>query len=161
MVTKRKDPKDFLKLGRPSGYTPEMGERICKLIATHPYGLPTLIQMYDLPERQTIYNWLNHFPDFFDNYMRAKQDQAHILADQILVVSDTIPTYEDKDGNDRIDSGMLGRAKLQMDALRWSASKLAPKWYADNKPEQVQNTEVHEDVIKRKRDMDEKNKKEF
>jgi hypothetical protein len=161
MMVKRKDPKDFLPKGRPTDYTTELGQRICKLISTHPFGLPTLIEQYNLPDRQSIYNWLNTYPDFFDNYMKAKHDQAHILADEILVVAKEIPTLIDKEGNVRIDSGMLGRAKLQMDALRWSAGKLAPKWYADNKTEQVQNNEVHEDAIKRKKELDAKNKKEF
>ena len=153
--------KKYDKPGQPTKYTKTLADRICKLIATHAVGLPTIIKDYGLPDRQTIYNWLNIYDEFFDNYMRAKQEQAHILADEILEVANHIPIYEDKEGNDRIDSGMLGRAKLQMDALRWSAGRLAPKWYGDQKVEEVQNKDLHEDVVKRKQELDEKNKKEF
>ena len=150
------------KIGAPTKYTAALGKRICELISTHPHGLPTIIRMFpDLPDRQSIYNWLQIHREFFDSYMRAKEQQAHLLADEVLEVTNDIPTYEDKDGHDRIDSGMLGRAKLQMDALRWSAAVLAPKFYKESKNNENSNTEVHEDVMKRKHELDEKNKKEF
>lgn len=147
------------KGGQPTKYTKAYGEKICELIATHPHGLPTLIRMYGLVDRQTIYNWLQVHRDFFDNYMRAKEQQAHLLADEVLEVADSVPTYEDKEGNDRIDQGILGRAKLQMDALRWSAGVLAPRFYKESKNEHS-NKDIHEDVVRRKHEMDEKNKKD-
>ena len=33
-MTKKKDPKDLLKVGRPSMYTEELALKICKAIAT-------------------------------------------------------------------------------------------------------------------------------
>lgn len=147
--------------GQPTKYTKAMADRICELISTHPDGLPTIIRNNpDLPDRQTIYNWLQRHPEFFDSYMRAKEQQAHLLADEMLEVAKDVPTLEDKDGNERIDSGMLGRAKLHMDALRWSAGVLAPKFYKENKNE-TSNKDIHEDVVKRKQEMDEKNKKDY
>jgi hypothetical protein len=155
MTNKREKP------GQPTKYTIEYGERICELISTHAHGLPTLIRMYKLVDRQTIYNWLQKHREFFDSYMRAKEQQAHLLADEVLEVANDVPTYEDKEGNDRIDSGVLGRAKLQMDALRWSAGVLAPKFYKESKTNENSNAEIHADILKRKHEMDEKNKKEF
>jgi hypothetical protein len=148
------------KMGAPTKYTQALANRICDLIRTNPDGLPTIIRNNpDLPDRQTIYNWLGTYKDFFDNYMRAKEQQAHLLVDEVLEVFKDVPTYEDKEGNERIDNGMLGRAKLQMDALRWSASVLAPRFYKEQKNENNNNA-VHEDVVKRKHEMDEKNKKD-
>ncbi len=149
------------KGGQPTKYTPQLAQRICALIATHPDGLPTIIRNNpDLPDRQTIYNWLQVHREFFDSYMRAKEQQTHLLADEVLEVAKDVPTYSDKDGNERIDNGMLGRSKLQMDALRWSAGVLAPKFYKENKKEE-NSTELHEDVMKRKSALDEKNKKDY
>lgn len=148
--------------GRPTLYTEELGRRICDLIATHAHGLPTIIRIYpDLPDRQTIYNWMQRYRSFFDSYMRAKEQQAHLLADEVLEVSKNVPTYEDKDGINRIDSGMLGRSKLEMDGLRWSAGVLAPRFYKETKNAEQSNTEIHKDLMKRKHELDEENKKEF
>ena len=165
-MVKKKRPEDLIprhlwKDGRPTDYTPEIAKKICDVISTHPYGLPTLVKMFDLPDRACIYNWMNAHPEFFDNYMRAKEQQAHLLADAILEVPGELPTYEDKEGNQRIDNGMLGRAKLQIDALRWSAAVLAPRFYKENKNQEPNSIEIHKDIIKRKHDLDEKNKKEF
>lgn len=149
------------KGGQPTKYTVEMAQRICDLISTHPYGLPTLVKMFNLPDRTCIYNWMNANPEFFDNYMRAKEQQAHLLADEILEVPNNTPTFCDKEGNERIDSGILGRAKLQVDALRWSAAILAPRYYKESKEKESSNIDIHNDAMKRKKELDEKNKKEF
>jgi hypothetical protein len=153
-----KEPK---KSGRPTLYSKELADKICKLISTNHRGLTTLIRVHNLPDAQTIYNWLNTYADFFDNYMRAKQEQAHVLADELLELTNKIPTYNDKDGNERIDAGMLGRAKLQAEALRWSAARLAPKWYGDSKHEETKNTDMLRELVDHKNKLDEKNKKEF
>ena len=94
------------KIGAPTKYTEALGKRICDLISTHPHGLPTIIRMFpDLPDRQSIYNWLQLHRDFFDSYMRAKEQQAHLLADEVLEVTNDIPTYEDSHLGDFIEDG--------------------------------------------------------
>jgi len=152
---------NYEKRGQPTKYTKELADKICNLVSTHPVGITTLIRDYGLPDRQTIYNWLNTYIDFFDNYMKAKEKQAHVLADDSLEVCKRIPVYTDKEGNERIDSGMLGRAKLELDAIRWSAGKLAPKWYGDSKHQAPVNNEVDDDCKKRYQELDQRNKKEF
>lgn len=147
--------------GQPTKYTVELADKICRLISTHPNGLPTLIKMYNLPDRQTIYNWLNKYDNFFDNYMRAKEQQAHILADDMLELADDIPTYEDRDGVERIDNGMISRSKIHMDAIKWSAARLAPRWYGDIKHEHTNTNAMLEKQQKQYAELDELNKKEF
>lgn len=159
MATPKKAVWD--KMGAPTKYNEELADKICKLVATHSCGLSTLVKQYGLPDPASIYNWLNAYPDFFDKYMEAKQQQAHVLANAMLEVAESIPVHQDKDGNDRIDAGMLGRAKLQLHALAWSAGKLAPKWYGDKKEEENKSQDINNEVMKRKHELDEKNKKEF
>lgn len=148
------------KMGAPTKYTPQLANKICTLISTHAVGLNTLIKKYDLPQRQTIFNWLNEHRDFFDNYMLAKEKQAHVIADATLDVSLEIPTYYDKDGIERIDHGMINRAKIQADALRWNAAILAPKHYNKDR-EQRSNNDMLPDLQNRKKVLDEKNKKDY
>ena len=148
------------KMGAPTKYTKALADKICNLIATHPKGLSTLIKMYGLPDRQTIFNWLNEYKDFFDNYMQAKEQQAHVLADATLDVSVEIPTYLDKDGVERIDNGMINRAKIKADALRWNAAILAPKHYNKDR-EQKSSANMLPELQTRKQQLDNKNKKEY
>jgi hypothetical protein len=146
--------------GQPTQYTPELADEICRLISTSPKSLHDIIKENNLPTRETIYNWLRKYDDFFHNYMQAKQNQAHVLVDEMLILHKEIPVYNDKEGNPRIDNGMLGRSRLQMDTLRWCAANLAPKWYGDSKQKEVVNSEVDEDCKKRMAEMDAKNRKD-
>ena len=153
--------KKYENPGQPTKYSPVIANKICTLISTNPKGLRTLIRENNLPDRQTIYNWLNTYPEFFDQYMRAKEQQAHVLADETLDIAAEVPIYLDKDGNERIDNGILGKSKLQIEACRWSASLLAPRWYGDARVREPQNTVVDDDCKKRYQEMDEKNRKEY
>jgi hypothetical protein len=153
--------KKYEKPGQPTKYTKALADKICKLVSTNSRGLTTLIKENKLPDRQTIYNWLNTYAEFFDSYMQAKRDQAHVLADEILEVANNIRTHKDKDGNERIDAGILGQARLQVVALQWSAARLAPKWYGENKHEETKNTDMLQELVDHKNKLDEKNKKEF
>lgn len=159
MVTPR---KEYSHPGQPTKYNPEIAEKICSLIATNAKGLNVLIKENNLPDKQTIFNWLHKYPEFFDHYMRAKENQAHVLVDKMLIIPNEVPVIYDKEGNVRIDSGMLGRAKLEMDSLRWCASILAPKFYSDAKKQEPLNTELADDSKRRyQQQLDEKNKKDY
>ena len=147
--------------GQPTKYTVEFADKICELISTHTIGLPRIIAKYNLPDRQTIYNWIHTYPDFFDKYMKAKEMQAHILVDESLEITSKIPTLTDKEGNERIDSGMIGRARLDLENIRWVASTLAPRHYSDSKQKEAVSSEISEDTKKRYRELDERNRKNY
>ena len=126
--------------GRPTTYSTEMASYVCKIIATHGYGLKKLERMYEqFPHSSTIYAWLYDHPEFSSQYFDARRAQAAVLAEKMLDLAEEIPTLEDKEGNERIDSGMLGRAKLEMEILKWHASKMAPRMFGDKKQSEEQS----------------------
>lgn len=119
-------------MARPTTYNAELGAYVCKMIATHSCGLKKLEKMYeDFPYHSTIYAWIYDFPEFSAGYLEARRLQAAVLADSMLDISEDISTFEDKDGVERIDSGILGRSKLNYEILKWHASKMAPKIFGD------------------------------
>ncbi len=118
--------------GRPTTYNPEIAAYVCDIISTHPHVLNKLNRMYaEFPDATTIYAWMHAHPQFSQQYLEARKAQATVLADSMLDVADTIPVYHDEKGNERIDAGMLGRAKLEYETRKWHASKMAPKIYGD------------------------------
>ena len=121
-------------MGRPTTYSPELAAYVCKMIATHACGLKKLERMHkDFPHPSTVYGWLYEHPEFTSLYLEARRNQANVLADSLLDVSDEIPIYTDKEGNERIDAGMLGKAKLEYEIRKWHASKMAPKIFGVTK----------------------------
>lgn len=70
-----------------------------------------------MPSKPTINKWMMENPEFANRYAHARKMMADTLADRVLI--------EAMNSHD----AQIGR--LRMDALKWTASKLAPKKYGD------------------------------
>jgi hypothetical protein len=108
-------------------YTPELGQRICDLIAEGqtvsaicavPQNTPPeLWDEWHMPKASTVYYWLNQYPDFLEKYARAREIQTEIRNDEILDIADA-PMYTPEQVN---------RAKLRIDARKWDLAHRKPK----------------------------------
>lgn len=99
-------------------YTPELFETICERIEA---GEPVreICKDVDMPAQCLVYRWVERYPEARERYTRARQVQAHVLAEQTLEVAR------------RSHGGDVQAARLEWDALRWYAGKIHPKKYAD------------------------------
>lgn len=104
------------KVGAPSSYTQELADEICNRIAKGE-TLRTIILDEHMPDRVTIYRWLEVNEDFRNQYAHARLQQADNYFEQVI---DEAFTSHD---------AQIGR--LRMDALKWVASKMQPKKYGD------------------------------
>jgi hypothetical protein len=105
------------KVGRPTMYSQEIADEICDRLA-HGETLRSIIAASPhLPTRQTIYRWNSENLEFSDQYKKARAEQADYYAELIIDES-----YSSHDAS-------IGR--LRVDALKWAASKMAPKKYGD------------------------------
>ncbi len=105
-----------MALGRPTSYSPEVAEQICRKLVEGD-SLRKICLPDDMPGQRTVYGWLVVHSDFAQQYAQAREMQAHTRAD---MASDAWETEDD-----------VQRARLKFDALRWHAAKLLPKVYAD------------------------------
>lgn len=167
-MTKRKNPEDFLKMGAPTKYNAEMASRICELIATHDLGYSKLKEKYpDLPDRTNVNLWRRRHPEFRIMYAQAKREQIEFLTEEIMEIADDGRNdwmqMEDKKSaclGWQINSEHVQRSRLRIDTRKWLAAKLVPRVYGDAK-EADQINDIHKEVMKRKHELDEKNKKDF
>jgi hypothetical protein len=90
-----------------------------------------------MPSRQTIYSWMTARPAFLDQYVRAREEQAESMADEIVAIADetpeTTPVFN-RDGEQidiKLDSAYIQWQRNRIDARKWTASKLRPKKYGD------------------------------
>lgn len=114
------------KVGRPSAFTPELANEICDRISLGE-SLRAICADDHMPAERTVHRWLSQAPDcsdpddwtnaFRQQYAHAREVQADTFADKIV------------DEAFRATDASIGR--LRMDALKWKASKLAPKKYGD------------------------------
>ena len=135
--------------GRPSIYTPELADRICELIATHPKGLETLCKMYpDLPSPSIIRKWLREpeKKEFLHQYEISLSMRADLIFDELIEIVDN-PEYgrttTTRAGVIEVtESDMIQHRRLKVDVRKWILSKLMPKKYGDST--QVQQSEQME-----------------
>ena len=91
-----------------------------------------------MPSRPIVYKWLNSESEGFDveflnNYVRACQDRADYLVEEILSIADDQEddVYEDDEGKEQTNYNVISRSRLRVDARKWVAGKMRPKKYGD------------------------------
>jgi hypothetical protein len=70
-----------------------------------------------MPQVSTVWRWMVDNEERRNQYMRAREEQADTLADEIVAIADNATDAQ--------------IARLQVDARKWFASKVAPKKYGD------------------------------
>lgn len=123
------------KMGRPSSYTPETGDEICERLANGE-SLSGICEDDHMPTKATVFRWIGSFPEFKNQYARAREAQADAIFDEILHIANT-PVIGQKvkkigDAVVEVTEGdMIEHRRLQIDARKWMAGKLRPKVYGD------------------------------
>lgn len=110
-----------MKAGRPTIYSDTLANEIANQLAKGK-PLTKICDDDDMPSLTTVYRWLTEKETFRDIYTRAREDQADTLADEIIKIADK---------TDPKDSAAVNKARLQVDARKWVASKLKPKKYGE------------------------------
>ncbi len=123
--------------GRPSEFTQETANQICERLADGE-SLRSICEAESMPGKTTIFRWLNAFPDFRNQYARAREVQADALFDDILTIADDGQNdWMEKRNADGENIGWmengeaLRRSQLRIEARKWMAGKLRPKVYGD------------------------------
>jgi hypothetical protein len=116
-------------------YTRGLGQKICERIAKGE-SVITITTDEDMPCEATIYNWLIKYPEFLEDYTRAREAQAEHYLDEIIEIADNctddVELIRTQDGEDyRIKQSAISRAKLQVETRKWVMGKLAAKKYGD------------------------------
>lgn len=108
------------KGGRPSDFTPELADEICSLLMAGE-SLRSICKRREMPAMSTVTLWLNKHEEFSVQYARAREIQAEVLAEDAMNIADAVVE----------DSAAVAKARLQVDARKWYASKVAPKKYGE------------------------------
>ena len=123
--------------GRPSSYTMEVADRICAELASG-ISLRTVCKADDMPSAQTVFSWMRAYPEFLEQYTRAKEESADSLIEESLDIADdgTNDWMEKHDSNGecigyQLNGEHVQRSKLRIETRKWMASKLKPKKYGD------------------------------
>lgn len=121
-------------MARPSKYKEALADELCEQLANGK-SLLKICEQDGYPSQSMVYRWLDAQPIFREKYARAREQQADHYAAEIIDLADTCREgkkyKETKDGTFVETGDMVERSRLQIDARKWYASKLAPKKYGD------------------------------
>lgn len=150
-MTKKKDPKDYKKIGAPCfPYDNIIAEEICEAISLSTDSMAKILKEHPhFPSEKVIRKWRLKFPTFGLMYAQAKMMQAELFAEEVIEIADDSSGdgYEDKDGNLKCDNEFVQRSRVRIDTRKWIACKLAPRIYGD-KTTIEQHNYTHEEGIK-------------
>lgn len=110
--------------GRPSLYSEDLTETICRRIAGGE-SLRAICRGPEMPDRETVRHWLDSFPAFSAKWARAREFQADVMDDLILETAEACTP----------ETATADRVKIG--AYQWRASKLAPRAYGETRRHEV------------------------
>lgn len=133
--------------GRPTDYTPELGDQICARMS-HGESIRRITQADDMPDSSTVYRWLRLHEEFRENYEEASINRAHLIAEESLEIADDATNdymerrSEAEKGAGWVNGWVLNgehvqRSRLRVDTRKWFASKLAPKKYGEKVQQEI------------------------
>lgn len=104
------------KPGRPSSFSQAVADEICTRISNGE-SIRAICASQDMPTCRMFFAWLHDNEELRKQYARARDEQSDTYA--AMVVDEAFSASD----------AQIGR--LRVDALKWAASKLAPKKYGD------------------------------
>lgn len=134
-------------MGRHSEFTQEIADIICERISDGE-SLRAICAEENMPNKATVFRWLASNNVFSDQYARARECQADVLADEILdIADDGSNDWMEKYGKDgektgwQVNGEAVQRSRLRLDARKWLAGKLRPKKYGEKVEQTIQGPE--------------------
>ena len=104
-------------VGRPTIYTQELAEKILDRLAAGE-SMVQICASEEMPGLRTVMRWAKDNEQFGTGYVHAREAQAEVMDDKILQAA-------------REAKADPQAARVQIEAYKWRAAKLAPKRYGD------------------------------
>jgi hypothetical protein len=120
------EQKENNQVGRPSKYSKKTVKRIVELLAQGK-TVRDITRLKSMPCWETLRNWINKYPEFQEQYAKAKADGIEfILANAEDLLNDNL---EKAKTETKTDLGKTHLVKAAVDLAKWKAEKLSPKVY--------------------------------
>ena len=113
-------------IGRPSIYTDELANELCLRISNGS-SLNRACRAKDMPDKATVYRWIDTNEKFCDKYREATNQRAEFHFDEMLDIADAVEE----------ETAAVSKAKVQIDTRKWILSRMNPTKYGDK--QQVDN----------------------
>jgi thiamine biosynthesis protein ThiC len=132
-------------MGRPTIFTEELADAICKEVSTGK-SLRQTCRELDIQESTVRLWYLQNYKGFSAQYARARELQMEAWADEITEIADdgTNDWMTIKRGGEDVEvpnPEVLQRSRLRVDTRKWIMSKIVPKKYGDKVTQEISGPE--------------------
>jgi hypothetical protein len=103
-------------MNKPVKFSQPLFDNICERLSNGE-SLRGICRDEDMPQMSSVWRWIVADENLRNQYACARDNQADVLADEIVDIADNATDAQ--------------LARLQVDARKWFASKVAPKKYGD------------------------------
>ena len=119
--------------GRPTLFIETLAETICAWVAETSMGLRKICRelglCYSTVSKWTLPGSATYDPDFRQQFLAMKEQQAEVLAEEILEIADDMEAdmIVQPDGRKTGNAVHLARCRLRISVRQWLMGRLAPK----------------------------------
>jgi hypothetical protein len=146
---------DKRPVGRPTNYSQELADYICRIVSTNRLGLHSIYNAKNpdgskkfplFPDPSTIQDWRLDYPEFSSQYGDAVKNRALYASEELMEMAcdETNDYYVDDKGTERPNAVAVARSKLKIDTLKWIVAKVLPKIYGDKLHVETDNGDATE-----------------
>ena len=121
----------------PTKKTPQMLNKICEQIALGK-SLRSICKDKEMPSLKSVVKWLNEDKNFQDKYAVARENRGDLYGEMINDIALEVLTG-------KID---WQRARVTIDALKWTSARMSPKKYGDRQDITVKSTSYVKELEK-------------
>jgi hypothetical protein len=154
-----------MKGGRPTDFTPDLGDLICSLIGEG-QSLRKICALPDMPVISSIMLWvakgsrgMEPYVTFSEQYRDSQVRRTEYWAEEIVDIADndSDDCLFTEDGKMAQNTEFIQRSKLRIHARQWLMGKLNPKYREKQMVESINTnmhielpiTEMDKDILKR------------
>ncbi len=122
--------------GRPTKYTTELADEICRMLAVG-MSMREVSEQEGMPGENTMWDWKLRNEEFSGKYARAKEAAMHYMADELIrIADDGTNDWMQRNRDDEneawtINGEHVQRSRLRVDTRKWVMARLAPKNFGD------------------------------
>jgi hypothetical protein len=139
----------IMPAGRPTDYNKKTAKEICRRLIEGE-SLRSITRDDSMPCIKTVYNWMQQYDEFLQQYCQARDEQIETYADEIIEIADDARNdFVEKEGRNgtyiAFDNEHVLRSRLRIDTRKWIAERMKPKKYgAKTEVEHNINVNIHE-----------------
>lgn len=135
-------------MGRPTDYTPELGDLICAELVT-PRSLSSVCRDEGMPNKRTVLRWLRIHEEFQKLYSIAVLERADsVFEDMFEIADDARNDFMEETNADGKPSGVyrfrkehVQRSRLRIETRKWALARMNPKKYGDKMTAELTGSE--------------------